>query len=302
MDEELETPFDLDENGSHEQAFEENLEEANADSQVADPFAYVEKSSQPFIGRWNSLVSQTNWEKGRIICDWRQSLIDADAPITAYSDEAWAKLVGGVTSQHVGRLRRVHQKFSKVAQTYAGLFWTHFHAACDWDDAEMWLEGAVQNSWSVSQMRRKRWETLGAVAADEPEEGDVVAAEVDEDFEPANDREPTAKNFEDDFSEENAGPRAEGPDFGDEEHMSDGDAGPGGAQVYASDDEDAIGFVKPFENLGELPPDVSEAFEAFKLSIIRHRAEEWQSISAEDMLAALDALKELVRAPSGYKR
>ncbi|MCU0720641.1 MAG: hypothetical protein MUC83_13110 [Pirellula sp.] len=26
----------------------------------------------PFVGKWNTLISQTNWEKGRIISEWRK--------------------------------------------------------------------------------------------------------------------------------------------------------------------------------------------------------------------------------------
>lgn len=57
---------------------------------------------QPFVGQWNGLVSTTNWEKGRIISQWRAALIEAGAPSTEYSDEAWASRVGGVTAPHVG--------------------------------------------------------------------------------------------------------------------------------------------------------------------------------------------------------
>src|SRR6478735_7734535 len=101
-------------------------------------------ASQPFVGQWNRLVSTTNWDKGRIINDWRQALVAQDAAVTEYSDEAWGRLVGGVTGQHVGRLRRVSQRFGASQHQYAGLFWSHFQAALDWNDAEMWLEGAVQ--------------------------------------------------------------------------------------------------------------------------------------------------------------
>ena len=121
-----------------------------------DPFDFAGRTSQPFIGRWNHLVSRTNWDKGRIISDWRQSLIDAGAPQTAYSDDVWSRLVGGVTSQHVGRLRRVFLRYGQVSESYQGLYWTHFQAALDWDDAEMWLQGALDNGWSVSRMRRQR--------------------------------------------------------------------------------------------------------------------------------------------------
>ena len=27
--------------------------------------------STPFIGQWNRLISTTNWEKGKIICEWQ---------------------------------------------------------------------------------------------------------------------------------------------------------------------------------------------------------------------------------------
>ena len=115
-----------------------------------------------YLGRWNRLVSTTNWEKGRIVAEWREALIEAGAPAAAYSDEAWSRRVGSVTPQHTGRLRRVYQRFASMREAYPGLYWSHFQAALDWDDAEMWLEGAVQNRWSISQMQGERSRTLGA--------------------------------------------------------------------------------------------------------------------------------------------
>src|SRR5262245_1921842 len=106
--------------------------------------AALERASPPYIGRWNHLVSTTNWEKGRIIAQWRDALLAEGAPAAHSSDEAWSRLVGGVTGQHAGRLRRVYQRFGQVYEGYEGLYWSHFQAAVEWDDAEMWLEGAVQ--------------------------------------------------------------------------------------------------------------------------------------------------------------
>src|SRR4051794_35092110 len=88
-----------------------------------------------FVGQWNRLVSTTNWEKGRIICQWRDALVAATAPVTDYSDEAWSQLVGGVTSQHVGRLRRVYQRFGENHTQFDGLYWSHFQASIEWQDA-----------------------------------------------------------------------------------------------------------------------------------------------------------------------
>lgn len=263
----------------------------------ADPA--VENASQPFIGRWNQLVSTTNWEKGHIITEWRDALHDAGAPATEYSDEAWARRVGGVTGQHVGRLRRVYQRFASVGEDYAGLYWSHFHAALDWDDAEMWLEGAVQARWSVSQMRRQRWEAMGAVADETPRDEEIVAAEKDEDFEPALEQEPIAQQLTGELAEVHGPSTAEGPDTDSNEDAATTAETDGSASIYADErPEETVEFVRPFENLGELPDDLAEAFEAFKLAILRHKADDWRQISREDVLAALDALKELAVAPS----
>ena len=134
-----------------------NMVGPDRETPLVDP-QLLDQTSLPFVGRWNQLVSNTNWEKGRIIHQWREALRESGAPATEYSDDAWSRRVGGVTGQHVGRLRRVYQRFGLSYPDYAGLFWSHFQAAIEWDDAEMWLEGAVQNGWSVSQMRHA---TLG---------------------------------------------------------------------------------------------------------------------------------------------
>jgi len=271
--------------------------------------AELEITSQPFVGRWNRLVSTTNWEKGCIITQWREALIDQDSPATDYSDEAWAFLVGGVTGQHVGRLRRVYQRFGPSYEQYKALYWSHFQAALDWDDAEMWLEGAVQNNWSVSQMRRQRWETLGSVESDEPQEEDVVKNELDEDFEPALDQSPQGEAVEGSYAEVQqlaaGGTRPKGPDFGDEDATDDRSNPAGssprenGAKIYAGDDErETIDFVRPFANLAELPANLTSAFDAFKLAVLFHKNEDWQQVSRDDVLASLDALKALALAPS----
>jgi hypothetical protein len=252
-------------------------------------------ASQPFVGRWNKLVSTTNWEKGRIIHQWRESLVSQGVPANEYSDEAWGRLVGGVTGQHVGRLRRVFQRFGPVHEQYQGLYWSHFQATLDWSDAEMWLEGAVQNGWSVAAMREQRWETLGKLEADRPQAVDVVTSETDEDFEPARKQDPIPGSITGEYDEV-AGPRHEGPDFGDEG---------GGSPSAATADWEAparegepVELVRPFENLPDLPDDLAEAFDAVKLAILHHKTDGWQAISSADVLRTLDALKSLVVAPS----
>ncbi|MBM99730.1 MAG: hypothetical protein CMJ77_11420 [Planctomycetaceae bacterium] len=262
----------------------------------------IDTTTQPFVGRWNRLISTTNWEKGRIIHEWREAAIESGASATEYSDQTWSELVDGVSGQHVGRLRRVYERFGSNYQDYEGLFWSHFQAAIDWDDAEMWLEGASQSKWSVSHMRRQRWESHGAVAEDEPQNSEIVAQEPDEDFEAessetASSQERLVVSDSDHIAEARS---PAGPDFGDEDNV-DGDESTDretGASIYAEDELGSAPYVRPFENLAELPSDLSEAFEAFKLAILRQKTDDWQQISCDDVLASLDALKELALAPS----
>ncbi len=248
-------------------------------------------ASQPYVGRWSKLVSTTNWEKGRIIVEWREALVSQGLPVTEYSDEAWGRLVGGVTGQHVGRLRRVYQRFGQAAEQYAGLYWSHFQAAIDWTDAEMWLEGAKQSGWSVSQMREQRWTTMGEVEGERPRAGDIVAAETDEDAEPARRQSPAITGEYGEVS----GPRHDGPDFGDE---PSGGGSAGSEWTTEGSPAQAVELVRPFEDLPDLPDDLAEAFDSMKLAILRHKRETWQEISAADVLRTLDALKALVLAPS----
>ncbi len=273
---------------------EQKLENSSAD--VA-----ADSNSQPFVGRWNSLVSTTNWEKGRIICEWRESLIAAGAEATEYSDDAWAAHVGGVSSQHVGRLRRVFLRFGEVETDYDGLFWSHFFAALDWNDAEMWLEGALQNDWSVSQVRAARWEALGAPDDLKPSEDDIVDAELDEDA-----GDPSGIASLDDTGPLDSGTQAVrdpgDPDSPDDE-PSDGDTADRQGAVAShtpdlAEQDDRAARARPFENMAALPDDLAEAFEGFKLAILHHKLSAWQEISRDDVLDSLEALKQLALAPS----
>jgi hypothetical protein len=198
--------------------------------------------------------------------------------------------VGGVSPQHVGRLRRVFERFDDARGSYEGLYWSHFHAALDWEDAEMWLEGAVQNRWSVKQMMHQRWETLGGPESQQPRDEDVVSSEQDEDLETVGLPGELAAEVsevrdteasDDDYAEDDA-------DDGEDEASGTRE------QLAAA----APTAVRPFQTLPNLPDDLAEAMESFKLSIVRHKLLGWDEISQDDMLACLDALRTLVLAPA----
>jgi hypothetical protein len=265
---------------------------------MEESLAVVVEASTEYVGRWNRLVSTTNWEKGRIIFEWRQALEQADAPANAFSDEVWSQQVGGVTPQHVGRLRRVYERFGHVHVQYAGLYWSHFQAAVDWDDAEMWLEGAVQSRWSVAKMSNQRWEAMGVSPESQPQGSDTVNGDLDEDSAAAHDG-PTA-NISESFGEVH----------GDSDGYFDADDSAADSDSTSFDDGESAGDgmdsvaaatadpVRPFAGLPTLPSDLHEAFDLFKLAILNHKVSGWREIARGDVLDVLESLKQLALAPT----
>lgn len=286
--------------------------EVDVDSEAGE----VELVSADFVGRWNRLVSYTNWEKGRIISQWRSAMIESGAPVSEYSDEVWARRVGGVTAAHVGRLRRVHDKFHQTQATYPGLSWTHFLAAIDWDDSPMWLEGAVQSQWSVAAMRRQRWEVMGGDEATRPDDGESLAPPWDEDYVAAEGAAAGAKpstqpaqgggstkRWDEGPDGITAGPAYEGPDFGEEESLNRaGVARPSAAgEAPFAEETFAEGsgrqpLPQPFAGLAKLPDDLAEAIELLKLAVLRHKSAGWKETTPEIIQQYLQAFRVLIEA------
>jgi hypothetical protein len=262
----------------------------------------LDEASAPFFGQWKRLVSTTNWEKGRIVHEWRQALVSADSPASEYSDDAWSHRVGGVTGQHVGRLRRVYERFDALRADFPALYWSHFQAALDWDDALMWLEGAYKSGWSVAEMRLKRAETLSGLAGDAAladataNSPSDVASEVEPLDEDAGDGDSAAATI-------SRGSRlAEDGSSGDS-YRSGESAGSSADDVPFDVDGSAsetspVEPRRPFAHLAELPEDLGEPYEAIKVAIIRHKFAGWKEIALDDVIAAIDALRELALAPA----
>ena len=176
-----------------------------------------------------------------------------------------------------------------MREAYPGLYWSHFQAALDWDDAEMWLEGAVQNRWSISQMQGERSRTLGALVEESVE---ATAVEVDEDAAAAGRSAAGGESGLDDRSPRDGRCGAYEADASE----AAGESAPfDTADSYAGDEPPP---VRPFENLPSLPADLRDAFDAFKLAIIHHRISNWQEVSLGDVLATLEALRQLALAPA----
>ncbi|MCH2177253.1 MAG: hypothetical protein MK106_00480 [Mariniblastus sp.] len=256
----------------------------------------LDECSRSFVGQWRTLISTTNWDKGKIIHQWRESLDGSNLPESSFTDEQWSKTVGGVTPQHVGRLRRTYVRFGHVYPEYETLYWSHFYATLDWEDAELWLEGAVQNGWSVSQMRGQRWETMGKDPRDKPEITDIVVTESEEEAEALT----ISGRVSASDQEVLEGPIHEGPDFGESERPASS-----GAEVAQALADGAMttqvaaeARVRPFESFTDLPDDLAEASNMFKVAIIRHKTDQWKEISSDEVMGLLDAMKQLVVAAS----
>jgi hypothetical protein len=268
---------------------------------ISPPATALDEASAPFLGQWKRLVSTTNWEKGRIINEWRLALVAAGSPTSEYSDDAWSQRVGGVTGQHVGRLRRVYERFDALRAEFPALYWSHFQATLDWDDAPMWLEGAYQSGWSVAEMRRKRAETLGAVADD-----GVNGAAIDSLDDASTDAEPLDEDAADNDSPAPSASR----ELRSRDAEPSGDSDPGSSHSDATDDRttfdtgesaggrEAIEPRRPFAHLAELPDDLGEPYEALKVAIIRHKFAGWKEVAINDLIEAIDALRELALAPA----
>jgi hypothetical protein len=293
---------------------------------TASALTVADQTSREYLGRWNHLISSTNWQKGRIILDWRAALIAAAAPSEEYSDEAWARRVGNVSGQHVGRLRRCAERFGETYGDYRGLYWSHFQAALEWPDAEMWLEGAVQNDWSVAIMRRQRAESYGQLSADVTETEAVAPTEWDEDAQLAGDthdpqtvagtpRQTEQKSSSADNSSTAdrrggaSGPLHEGPDFGDESFADDSAATTQQKRIADMDSDldhhDPASLApqpntvqRPFAELPPLPDDLSDAFEGLKLAILRHKTTAWEQVEPQAVRAHLTALLALLEMPA----
>ena len=272
--------------------------EERIDESLWENSPLIDELSTSHVGNWNKLVSRTNWDKGTIILRWRSAMADAGLPRTAYSDEVWARRVGNLTAQHVGRLRRVAERFGEAASDYPNLYWSHFQAAIDWEDAEMWLEGAVQNDWSVAQMRIQRDDAIGAPDRLKPQEQDIFTAELDEDVNPHNDSRPApAEHTLPRTAEIKSADAAGTPPFDIAAEPEKKKPRRSVEKTAAVAEEPSAGeLLKSLKNLSELPEDLHSSLESLKIAILNHKHGGWQQVSAQKLIGLLDTLKALVVA------
>jgi len=279
----------------------DSWEDASGDDEPVDGAVLnspvIEEVSSDFISSWNRLISMTNWEKGKLIHNWRTKLIENKLPRQVYSDESLAKRLGNVSSQHIGRLRRVYDRFHETFEKFTGLYWSHFQAVLDWDDAEDWLVDASENQWSVATMRLQRWEATGSPAGQKPNDSDIIMSEPDEDVNPYNDSDTVLdgnRKSVEPIQEKGRGTRGEGRD-------KDKGKGHGAKdETGASGDNDLGNFSSPAEafaqmkQMKDLPEDLKEAFEQLKVVILSHKVSGWREVDPQRILTFLNAMKVVI--------
>ena len=277
-----------------------------AESIPPEKVPLINEIAVEFIGFWNRLISQTNWEKGKVIYSWRTRLIEAGLPRSVYSDEAIAQRIGGISSQHVGRLRRVYEKFGTDGapfrgEVYKSLYWSHFQAALDWEDAPRWLEKASAEGLSVAQMRIARWEEFGAPADRKPKDSDIVASEPDEDVNPRNDSGadfldalPIALSEEKDGKENSAEPAEKGAGETDEKPENSALLQQKGSdEPWTSPAASANDILIAMGEFPSLPDDLARPIGELKEAIVNHKVSGWAEVSQNDLLVWLGALRGL---------
>ena len=242
--------------------------------------------SKQYHQQWHQLVSTTNWAKGKIICKWRESLRAAGFSAHYYSDESWSRRVGNVTPQHTGRLRKVYLRFDSIRNEYPKLHWSHFLIALDWDDSELWLEGAQQSQWSVSQMQKMRSTTLDKITERETPKDDIFLRDLSENVVlPA----PSIGNpgpSLGEFATLNASDTAKidkknlvGPHSINSRHSSLDN--PAGERTSATE---------------KLPQDLQKAFVRLEQVLSKHKALGWPAVEIKTVIAQLDKLKMMVKS------
>ena len=269
-------------------------DEAPVDAAVLS-LPVIEEVSSDFISSWNRLISMTNWEKGKLIHNWRTKLMENKLPRQVYSDESLAKRLGNVSAQHIGRLRRVYDRFHETFEKFTGLYWSHFQAVLDWDDAEDWLVDASENQWSVAAMRLQRWEAIGSPVGQKPNDADIIMSEPDEDVNPYNDSDTVL-----DGNRKSVEPNRDKDKKKKDNNGNSGGGSSSGSSGGGSNDNDLGNFSSPAEafaqmkQMKDLPEDLREAFEQLKVVILSHKVSGWREVDPQRILTFLNAMKVVV--------
>ncbi|MCA8985730.1 MAG: hypothetical protein KDA66_11560 [Planctomycetaceae bacterium] len=130
------------------------------------------ESEETLLEKARGALSNCNWIVGECAALW------TDRYARGRTDAEFGALVG-LTSDQVFQRRRVWQTFHDVKDLYAGLKWSHFYVALNWDDASECLSWARENQATVSEMRAWRRSIHGEDLTLEPDSMVLQALDYD---------------------------------------------------------------------------------------------------------------------------
>ena len=111
--------------------------------------AVREDSETALIFRAQAALSRSNWEVGECAGLWTKRFA------RGRTDTDFGILVG-LSGDQVYQRRRVWETFGDISDNYAGLKWSHFYAALNWDDAAECLQWAQDVQGGVAEMKARR--------------------------------------------------------------------------------------------------------------------------------------------------
>ena len=139
------------------------------------------EASVEFVGRWQRLVSTTNWEKGRIISEWSPGPVRrrrAGGQLYRRGMEPASR------QRHPAARRSAPPRLPTVWRRLRAIFRTLLEPLFRRSGLARRRNvprSAVQSRWSVPDMRRQRWEASGGPAESAPADTEAAPFEIDED-------------------------------------------------------------------------------------------------------------------------
>ena len=122
--------------------------------------------------------------KGRIIFEWRQALEATGVDWQQYSDEAWSRRVGNVSGQHVGRLRRVFERFGVSRDLPGALLEPLSSGRSIGMTPRCGSKEPCKAPGRSPRCGTSAWQAFGGAGAEQSSDADQAEAELDEDFSP----------------------------------------------------------------------------------------------------------------------
>lgn len=139
---------------------------------LADAGTSAHDSEEMLLEKARGALSNCNWIVGECAAKWTEKYA------RGRTDADFGNLIS-LSADQVFQRRRVWQTFYDVRDSYAGLKWSHFYVALNWDDASECLQWAVDNEATIAEMRAWRRSIHGEDLTVDPDPYALQALDYD---------------------------------------------------------------------------------------------------------------------------